>query len=176
MAGWIGYMAAWLEHIGAAIGRHVRAGATIHADDTPVPALDPGRGKTKTGRLWVAVRDERPFGSTAPPAAFFLYSPDRKAAHAKEPLDACRGALHADGYAGFSDLYVPDPKTGAPKLVEAACWAHARRHIYMTSEVNAVSANVQKSKVRSAVEHVFAHQKGLMGLLVRTIGLGSGAA
>jgi len=130
MAGWVGYMAVWLEHIGAAIGRHVRAGASVHADDTPVPVLDPGRGKTKTGRLWVAVRDERPFGSTAPPAAFYLYSPDRKAAHAKELLDSCRGVLHADGYAGFSDLYLSDPKAGAPKLVEAACWAHARRHIY----------------------------------------------
>jgi transposase len=92
--------------------------------------LDPGRGKTKTGRLWVAVRDERPFGSTAPPAAFYLYSPDRKSAHAKKLLDQCRGFLHADGYAGFGDLYLPDPKTGEPRLVEVACWAHARRHIY----------------------------------------------
>jgi transposase len=130
MAGWVGFMTAYLEHVGAAIGRHVRAGASIHADDTRVPVLDPGRGKTKTGRLWVAVRDARPFGSTAPPAAFYLYSPDRKSAHAKELLDPCRGFLHADGYAGFGDLYLPDPKTGEPRLVEVACWAHARRHIY----------------------------------------------
>jgi hypothetical protein len=130
MAGWVGYMAADLEHIGAAIGLHARAGASTHADDTTVPVLDPGRGKTKTGRLWVAVRDERPFGSTAPPAAFYLYSPDRKTAHAKELLAPCRGFPHADGYSGFGDLYLPDPKTDAPRLVEVACWSHARRHIY----------------------------------------------
>jgi hypothetical protein len=61
--------------------------------------LDPGRGRTKTGRLWTAVRDERPFGSTAPPAAFYHYAPDRKAEHAHALLAGCRGFLHADGYA-----------------------------------------------------------------------------
>lgn len=66
------------------------------------------------------MRPGRPVGSTAPPAAFYLYSPDRKAAHAKELLNPCRGFLHADGYAGFSDLYLPDPKTNAPRLVEVA--------------------------------------------------------
>ena len=130
MAGWIGHMAALLDPLGEAIGRHVRAGSAIHADDTPVPVLDPGRGKTKTGRLWVAVRDERPFGSTAPPAAFYLYSSDRKAGHARSLLKACHGFLHADGYAGFADLYQPVPKTGVAKLVEVACWAHARRKLY----------------------------------------------
>ncbi|MBV8443287.1 MAG: IS66 family transposase, partial [Hyphomicrobiales bacterium] len=79
MAGWIGRLAGLLEPLSESIERHVRAGLALHADDTPVPVLDPGRGKTKTGRLWTAVRDERPFGSTAPPAAFYRYSPDRKA-------------------------------------------------------------------------------------------------
>ncbi len=130
MAFWVGHLSAYLEHVGAAIGRQVCSGLVVHADDTPVPVLDPGRGKTKTGRLWVAVRDERPFGSQAPPAAFYLYSPDRKAEHAKSLLNTCRGFLHADGYSGFSDLYLPDPKIGAPRLVEIACWAHARRKIY----------------------------------------------
>jgi transposase len=130
MAGWVGHMAALLDPLAESIGRHVRAGSAIHADDTPVPVLDPGRGKTKTGRLWVAVRDERPFGSTAAPAAFYLYSSDRKAEHARNLLEPCHGFLHADGYAGFADLYQPDPKTGAAKLVEVACWAHARRKLY----------------------------------------------
>ena len=84
-------------------------GHALHADDTPVPVLDPGRGKTKTGRLWTAVRDERPLGSTAPPAAFYLYSPDRKAEHARALLGGCRGFLHADGYAGFAGLYQRRP-------------------------------------------------------------------
>jgi len=109
----------------------VRAGSAIHADDTPVPVLDPGRGRTKTGRLWTAVRDERPYGSTPPPAAFYLYSPDRKAEHARALLKDCRGHLHADGYAGFGALYEADPKSGAPApLKEVACWAHVRRKIY----------------------------------------------
>ena len=126
MAGWVGHMAALLEPLAERIARHVRAGSAIHADDTPVPVLDPGRGRTKTGRLWTAVRDERPYGSTAPPAAFYLYSPDRKAEHARALLKDCRGHLHADGYAGFGGLYEADPKTGAPApLTEVACWAHA---------------------------------------------------
>ena len=130
MAGWIGRLAGLLEPLSERIERHVRAGLALHADDTPVPVLDPGRGRTKTGRLWTAVRDERPFGSTAPPAAFYRYSPDRKAEHAHALLAGCRGFLHADGYAGFADLYAPDAKTGVARLTEVACWAHARRKIY----------------------------------------------
>ena len=114
MAGWVGHMAALLEPLAERIARHVRAGAALHADDTPVPVLDPGRGRTKTGRLWTAVRDESPYGSTAPPAAFYLYSPDRKAERAHALLKGCRGHLHADAYAGFAGLYEADPQTGAP--------------------------------------------------------------
>jgi transposase len=93
----------------------------------PVPVLDPGRGRTKTGRLWVLVRDERPWGSAAPPAAFYLYSPDRKGEHAEELLGGCRGFLHADGYAGFGGLYAPEPGTGTARLAEVACWSHTIR-------------------------------------------------
>jgi transposase len=131
MAGWVGHMAALLEPLAERIARHVRVGRAIHADDTTVPVLDPGRGRTKTGRLWTAVRDERPYGSTAPPAAFYLYSADRKSERAHALLKDCRGYLHADGYAGFGGLYEADPKTGAAApLIEVACWAHARRKIY----------------------------------------------
>lgn len=131
MAGWVGHIAALLAPLAERIGRHVRAGPAIHADDTTVPVLDPGRGKTKTGRLWVAVRDERTFGSTEPPAAVYLYSPDRTAKHAHALLSGCCGHLHADGYAGFGRLYDPDAKTGAaPPLIEVACWSHARRKLY----------------------------------------------
>src|SRR5208337_2098583 len=83
MAGWIGRLAGLLEPLSERIERHVRAGLALHADDTPVPVLDPGKGKTKSGRLWTVVRDERPFGATTPPAAFYRYSPDRKATGAK---------------------------------------------------------------------------------------------
>src|ERR1017187_4325031 len=86
LAEWVGHMAFLLNPLVEAIAQHVRSGAAIHADDTPVRVLDPGRGKARTGRLWVAVRDERPWGSCVPPAAFYLYSPDRKAKRAEALL------------------------------------------------------------------------------------------
>jgi hypothetical protein len=126
----VGHSAFLLSTLGEAIGARARAGPVIHADDTPVKVLDPGRGQTKEGRLWVLVRDERPWGSPEPPIAYYRYSPDRKGERAEALLGACRGYLHADGYAGFGRLYQPDPETGVPRLIETACWAHARREIY----------------------------------------------
>lgn len=130
LAEWVGHMAGLLMPLVDAIGKHVRAGEAIHADDTPVPVLDPGRGKTKTGRLWTAVRDERTWGSVEPPAAFYQYAPDRTGERAEALLAGCKGYLHADAYAGFNRLYDPDPETGTPRLIEVACWAHARRKIF----------------------------------------------
>jgi transposase len=130
LADWVGQAAFLLEPLAATITRHVRAGVALHADDTPVPVLDPGRGKTKTGRLWVLVRDERPWAGPAPPAVSYLYSPDRKGEHARTLLEACQGFLHADGYAGFDRLYEPATTTGEARLVEVACWAHGRRKLF----------------------------------------------
>jgi transposase len=107
LADWVGRSVFLLDPLAEAIGRHVRAGQVLHADDTTVPVLAPGTGKTRTGRLWVVVRDERPFGSVIPPAAYYRYSPDRKGIHAQALLGGCRGFLHADGYAGFDSLYQP---------------------------------------------------------------------
>ena len=119
-----------LAPLAEAIGRHVRAGCVLHADDTTVPVRAPGHGKTTTGRLWVAVRDERPWGSMAPPAAVYHYSADRKGIHAQALLGTCHGFLHADGYTGFGRLYRPATPDGEPRLVEVACWSHARRQFY----------------------------------------------
>jgi transposase len=130
MAGWVGQFAAYVEPLGHAIAGYVRAGPTLHADDTIVPVLDPGRGKTKEGRLWALVRDERPWGSKAPPAVLYLYSPNRKGEHAKTLVGNAAGFLHADGYSGFNQLFAPDPETHRPRLVLVACWAHARRELY----------------------------------------------
>lgn len=140
LAEWMGRTAFHLEPLAEAIGRHVRAGASLHADDTPVPVLDPGRGKTKTGRLWTLVRDERPWGGPAPPAAFYLYSPDRKSEHAAALLSGCGSFLHADAYTGFEKLYAPDPNTGQARLTEVACWAHARRKLYEEHQANGSAA------------------------------------
>jgi hypothetical protein len=113
-----------LEPLVDTIGNYVRAAEKVHADDTPVPVLDPGRGKTKTGRLWTYVRDDRPAGSRDPPAVWYRYSPDRKSEHPQAHLRGFRGILQADAYSGFARLY----DTG--QIVEAACWAHARRKFY----------------------------------------------
>ncbi len=130
LADWVG-RAAWLvAPVAERVGDYVRAGPAIHADDTPIPVQDPGRGRTKSGRLWVVVRDEGTWGSPNPPAAFYCYSPDRKGEHAQALLAPASGFLHADAYAGFDKLYEPDPITGRPRLEPVACWAHARRELF----------------------------------------------
>ena len=137
LADWVGSAVFLLSPLAEAIGRHVRAGGALHADDTPVPVLSPGLGRTKTGRLWVLVRDERPWGSSSPPAAFYRYSADRKGVHAVALLASCRGFLHADGYAGFDKLYAPTTPAGDPALIEVACWSHARRKFYDVHQATA---------------------------------------
>ena len=124
LAGWVGEAAALLRPLVEAVRRHVLRADQIHADDTPVPVLAPGKGSTRQGRLWAYVRDGRPCGDPTPPAVWFAYSPDRQGRHPREHLRGFRGALHADGYAGFNGLY----ETGS--IVEVACWAHVRRRFY----------------------------------------------
>jgi transposase/cell division protein FtsB len=134
LAAWVGQITHLLTPLAEAIAQHVRAGETTHIDDTTVPVLDPGSGKTKTGRLWAMVRDERPWGSTSPPAVFYHYSPNRKGEHAEAMVKGCKGYLHADAYSGFTALYEPNPATGKPDLIEVACWAHGRRKVYDVHE------------------------------------------
>jgi transposase len=120
MAGWVAQVHALLDPLVAALGRYVLGSAKVHADDTPVKVLAPGQGKTRTGRLWVYVRDDRPAASTDPPAAWYRYTPDRKGEHPRRHLAGFGGILQADAYGGWNALY--DGQVG-----EAACWAHARR-------------------------------------------------
>src|SRR3546814_4841710 len=108
MADWVGRSAALMDPLVAALKRHVLSGERLHGDDTPVPVLDPGRGRTRQGRLWVYVRDGRPRGETAPPAAFYAYSPDRKGKHPRAHLKDFRGVLQAGGYAAFNKLSAPE--------------------------------------------------------------------
>jgi transposase len=124
LAGWVGASSALLDPLVDALREHVLAGRKIHADDTPMPVLAPGTGKTKTGRLWTYVRDDRPAGEKAAPAVWFAYSEDRKGEHPRAHLKNFKGALQADAYAGFHHLY----EGGA--IYEVACWAHARRKFY----------------------------------------------
>ena len=105
LADWVAGASRLLEPLVDRLGRYVRAADKVHADDTPVPVLDPGRGKTKTGRVWTYVRDDRPAGSRDPPAVWYRYSPDRKAQHPRAHLRKFCGILQADAYSGFSALY-----------------------------------------------------------------------
>ncbi len=111
------------------IRKHVFAAAKIHGDDTPVPVLAPGLGRTKTGRLWVYVRDDRPFCGTDPPAAVYFYSPDRRGEHPAIHMTAFAGFLQADAYAGFEALY-DAARTAPGPITEVACWAHCRRKFF----------------------------------------------
>ena len=124
MADWVGGSSRLLEPLVEALRRYVTAASKLHADDTPVPVLAPGQGKTKTGRLWTYVRDDRPAGDTGAPAVWFAYSPDRKGEHPAQHLEKFRGTLQADAYAGFNQLYEDG------RIQQAACWAHVRRHFY----------------------------------------------
>ena len=123
LADWVGGCSRLLAPLVEALGRYVLAAEKLHADDTPVPVLDPGRGTTRTGRLWTYVRDDCASGSTDPPAVLFRYSPDRKGEHAQAHLTRFSGVLQADAYAGFDRLY-------GDRIREAGCWAHVRRKFY----------------------------------------------
>jgi transposase len=124
---WVGQAARLLTPLAQAIGRHVLRADKIHGDDTPIRVLGGKGSKAKTGRLWVYVRDDRPHrgsNAIAPPAAWFQYSADRKGEHPARHLKGWRGILQADAFAGYNQLYEDG------RIVEAACWAHARRKLW----------------------------------------------
>jgi transposase len=131
LADWVGSTSRLLQPLVEALRRYVTAADKLHADDTPVPVLAPGQGKTKTGRLWTYVRDDRPAGDSAAPAVWFAYSPDRNGEHPERHLEKFRGTLQADAYAGFNQLY----ENG--RIEQAACWAHVRRKFYDLEQAHA---------------------------------------
>ncbi len=170
LADWVGSAARLLDPLVQALARHVLAADKLHADDTPVPVLQPGRGTTKTGRLWTYVRDDRPAGGEVPPAVWFRYSPDRKGIRPVEHLKPFTGILQADGYAGFDRLY----DTG--RIIEAACWAHylersfiwastraaacrrrwlSRRSLHIIPSRARLSAGAARSTLADSVAHEF---------------------
>ncbi len=128
LADWMGQVSWLLQPLVDRIADHVMASPKLHADDTPVPVLAPGTGKTATGRLWVYLRDNRRWRPSDRPAALFRYSPDRKGERPREHLRTFAGFLQADAYAGFERLYAPDRQPGL--ITPVACWAHARRKLH----------------------------------------------
>ena len=128
MADWVGQVSWLLQPLVDHIRDHVFAAAKIHTDDTPVPVLSPGSGRTKTGRLWVYARDDRSWQGSDPPAAVYFYSGDRRGERPRSHLPGYSGFLQADGCTGYEQLY--DRSRTAGPIVEVACWVHTRRKLF----------------------------------------------
>jgi transposase len=127
LSAWVGRACWWLEPLWRLLRRHVMGSTRIFADDTTLPVLDPGRGRTKTGRLWGYAIDDRPWGGETPPAAVYLYAEDRRGEHPASHLAEFQGVLQVDGYGGFKSLLAGRP----PDQIKLAfCWAHCRRRFY----------------------------------------------
>jgi hypothetical protein len=131
MADAVGASCVALDPLLRLVEAHVMAAERLHGDDTTVPVL--AKGKTDTGRCWVYVRDDKPFGGTAPPAAMFYYSHDRKGEHPQRHLAGYAGLFQADAFDGYRQLYLPDRSPGP--IVEAGCWVHARRPFFAMADL-----------------------------------------
>ena len=158
LADWVGAAAATLTPLVDAIQTHVFAAARIHADDTTVPVL--AKGKTRTGRLWTYVRDDRPFAGPDPPAAVFFYSPDRGGEHPQQHLAGYTGLMQADAYAGFGKLYEAR-RQGGP-IIEAACWAHGRRKFFDLARLSKAPIAAEAVK---RIDALFAIEREINGLV-----------
>lgn len=153
LADWVGQSASLLRPLIDAIAAHVMAANRLHADDTTVPVLAPGLGKTKTGRLWCYVRDDRPFAGPAPPAVLYRYSADRKGEHPRAHLAGFQGLPQADGYAGYARLY-------EAKVTEAACWAHVRRKFF---DVHAATQSALAAEALRRIAELYAIEAAIRG-------------
>ena len=116
--------------------------------------MAPGTGKTKTGRLWIYVRDKRPFAGARPPVALFFYSADRKGEHPQRHLKEFRGVTPADGYAGFNELFAGN------RITEAACWAHVRRKFF---DVRAATGSPIAKEALERVGDLYKVEKTISG-------------
>jgi transposase len=157
LADWVGAAAATLMPLVEVIRAHVFAAERIHADDTTVPVL--AKGKTRIGRLWTYVGDDRPFAGPDPPAAVFFYSGDRGGEHPEHHLAGFAGLMQADAYAGFNRLYEATRKGGP--IVEAACWAHARRKFFDLARINQAPI---ASEAVARIDALFAIERESNGL------------
>src|SRR6201993_4990343 len=157
LADWVGASAATLMPLVDAMRDHVFAAERIHAEDTTVPVL--AKGKTRTGRLWTYVRDDRPFGGRDPPAAVFFYSPDRSGKHPEQHLASYAGLMQADAYTGFNRLYDPGRKPGP--ILEAACWAHARRRFFDLARLAKAPIAIEAVK---RIDELFPIEREINGL------------
>ncbi len=153
LANWVGGAAWWLEPLREHLAEQVFSSQKLFADDTPLPVLDPGRGRTKTGRLWIYARDDRPWTGSDPPAAVYFYSPDRTAERPVAHLERFKGVLQVDGYPGFEQL-VPNG------IVLAACWAHTRRKFY---EVHQATDSPIAAEALRRISELYAVEEKIRG-------------
>jgi len=167
MADHVGAATATLTPLYELIKVHVFGAERVHGDDTTVPVL--AKGKTRTGRIWTYVRDDRPFGGAAPPAAVFFYSPDRAGIHPERHLAGYCGILQADAYAGFNALYAPDRRPGP--ITEAGCWAHARRKLFELADIASKARNQKRTTISPIAfeavrkfDAIFALERSINGL------------
>jgi transposase len=147
LADQVGACTTALQPLYGLIERHVLAAERLHGDDTTVPIL--ARGKTVKGRIWTYVRDDRPFGGRAPPAALFYASRDRRHEHPARHLHGFTGLLQADAYNGYNELY--DPTRPQGQIISALCWAHARRQFF---ELADIAANARRGKKATAISPI----------------------
>jgi transposase len=147
LADQVGACCAVLAPLIKRIEAHVFAAGRLHGDDTTVPVL--AKGRTITGRCWVYVRDDRPFGGQAPPAAMFYYSRDRAGEHPQAHLAGYAGLFQADAFSGYTRLYEPDRQPGP--ILEAACWAHARRPFFIMADLAENARRAARGKTRAVI-------------------------
>jgi hypothetical protein len=150
LADQVGAGCAVLEPLIRRIEAHVFAAERLHGDDTTVPVL--AKGKTDTGRLWTYVRDDRPFGGPAPPAAMFYYSRDRAGEHPRAHLASYAGLFQADAYGGYGKVYEPNRKPGP--ILEAACWVHARRPFFVMADLVENARRKARGKTAAVISPV----------------------
>src|SRR3954466_13571084 len=154
---WVGRACWWLEPLWRLLRRHVMSSTKIFADDTTLPVLDPGRGRTKTGRLWGYAVDDRPWGGSTPPAVVYLYAEDRKGERPAAHLAGFRGVLQVDGYSGYKSLL-----TGRPpdQIRLAVCWAHCRRRFY---EIHQATGSPLAEEVLRQIRELYAVEAEIRG-------------
>jgi len=160
MCGWIGKSVKLLSPLIAELKKEIFAANYLHGDDTTIKVLDPGRGKTKTGRIWVYARDGRARGDDTPPAVCYYYSPDRKGIRPMEHLQDFKGVFHADAYSGYDKIY-KSAQNPESQITEAACWAHTRRKFYEITVAND-KANIAISVLEeiSSIYHIESEVRG----------------
>jgi len=154
MGRWVGQCEALCERLTEALRRYVMEGGKLHADDTPIPVLAPGNKQTKTGRLWVYVRDDSRSGAKEPPAVWFAYSATREGEHPQKHLAKFKGILQADAYAGFNELFVDG------SIREAACMAHARRKLY---DIHVKTPSETTTKALTTISELYAIEASIRG-------------